>query len=42
MPEVGLPSLLSDIRELPIDPEWEATEIRIAAHTAKHLTPFEE
>ena len=40
--DTGLPPLLPDILELPLDPEWEATEVRIASHTANHLAPFEE
>jgi len=34
--------LLPDIKKLPRDPEWEAVEERIAAHSVKNLPPFEE
>jgi len=31
-----------DIKKLPHDPEWEATETRIAAHCASNLPPLKE
>jgi len=34
--------LLPDIKKLHRDPEWEALEERITAHTTKNLPPFEE
>ena len=34
--------LLPDVEYLPRDPDWEATESRIAAHAAKHVPPFEQ
>ncbi len=40
--KTNLVVLLPDIKKLPRDPEWEAIEERIAAHTAKNLPPFEE
>lgn len=34
--------LLPDVKKLPRDPEWEALEGRIVAHTSKHVASFEE
>ena len=31
-----------DIKKLPRDPEWEALEVRLVAHTNKKLPPFED
>jgi hypothetical protein len=33
--------LLPDFKELPRDPEWEATETKIAVHCCRNLQPPE-
>ncbi len=34
--------LLPDVKTLPDDPEWQAIESRMVAHSNKNLAPFEE
>ena len=34
--------LLPDVKQLPEDGDWQATESRMVAHSSKKIAPFEE
>jgi hypothetical protein len=38
----GLVMLLPDVKRLPTDADWQATESRIVAHNTQNIAPFDE